>query len=342
MELESPLEPHRGRDTAPLAATPTPRYRMVVSDIDGTLLNSESEVTDAVRAAVAEARRAGVIFTLATGRRYATTEKILRELDLLPDGAPLDLDGLVRDSRAAQALISPPIVLQTGAVVVSADGHQLLFRDPIAHEDAQYVLRTLLSAGLQPILYEDRIPHQRLYTGPEEFDSPGARQYLSNNPHLVVRVPYDELIVEGDQLQIVVVDRREVLEPVMPRLEFAHCRTLLSYSGALDSCFMEVFHKGCTKRRAVERLAQHLGFGIEDTVCIGDNWNDIEMLAGAGCGVAVSNAEPGVSPFARRITVSNDEDAVAVVLRDILAGREPGQANPAYEHGPVAAQIVAD
>jgi hydroxymethylpyrimidine pyrophosphatase-like HAD family hydrolase len=278
---------------------------------------------------------------LATGRRYATTEKILRELDLLSSHVPSSLDGQAI-TRAAQALLSPPIILQTGAVIVSADGRQLLFRDPIAREDAQYVLRTLVSAGLQPIMYEDRILKQRLFTGPEEFDSPGARQYLSNNPHLVVRVPYDRLIADADQLQIAVIDRREVLEPIMPRLDLAHCRTLLSYSGILDSCFMEVFHKGCTKGRAVERLARHLGFGLEDTVCIGDNWNDIEMLAAAGCGIAVANSEPGVAPFARRTTVTNDENAVALVLREILAGKEPGSANPAYDGGPVVAPMAVD
>ncbi|MGH2345608.1 MAG: HAD family hydrolase, partial [Chloroflexota bacterium] len=54
-------------------------------------------------------------------------------------------------------------------------------------------------------------------------------------------------------------------------------------------------------------------------------------LTHAGCGIAVGNADPGVLPVARRVTVTNDEDAVAVVLREILAGQEPGHPNPLYE-----------
>jgi hydroxymethylpyrimidine pyrophosphatase-like HAD family hydrolase len=303
---------------------------MVVSDIDGTLLNSDSLVSAAVVDAVLDARKAGVIFTLATGRRYITTQKVLEELRLLPLHE-YETDFKARgQTPALDALHRPPVIVQTGAVIVSADGHDLLFRDPLPEDDARRALRILVEAGLQPIVYEDRVHEQHLLTGPERFDSAGASQYLSSNPHLVVRVPYEELIFNYDPLQIAVIDRRELLEPIMERLDNVNCRTLLSYSGILDSCFMEVFHIGCNKARAVERLANYLGFGIADTVCIGDNWNDVEMLAQAGCGIAVANAEVGVAPYARRVTVSNDEDAVAVVLREILAGVEPGRANPTY------------
>jgi hydroxymethylpyrimidine pyrophosphatase-like HAD family hydrolase len=305
------------------------RYRMIVSDIDGTLLNSSSELTPSVRSAIADARMAGVIFTLATGRRYVTTEKIVHELGLAETpSAPFDRP---RSEGIEAAILNPPLVLQTGAAIVTSDGKHLLLRDPVPIADAQLAVRMLIDAGLQPILYEDRVQDQRLFTGPIEFDSEAATKYLSNNPHLVVRVPYAELPLDDEVLQIAVIDSRDRLEQRMPPLGLANCRTLLSYSGNLDSCFMEIFHRDCTKGRAVARLATYLGFAIEDTVCIGDNWNDIEMLAAAGCGIAVANAEPGVAPFARRLTVSNDADAVALVIRQILAGEEPGEVNPEYK-----------
>ncbi len=322
-----------GNNGARAAHRRAPRYRMVVSDIDGTLLNSASELTPAVRAAVADARKAGIIFTVATGRRYATTMNIAQDLELISSGGTPGNAGAGSDGHVASALLNPPLIVQTGAAVVTSDGRDLLFRDPLPIDDARLALQLLLEAGLQPILYEDRILDQRLFTGPVEFESPAATKYLNNNPHLVVRVPHRELLLDADPLQIAVIESRERLEARMPALGLANCRTLLSYSGNLDSCFMEIFHKDCTKGRAVARLANYLGFGIEETVCIGDNWNDIEMLAGAGCGIAVANAEPGASPFARRVTVSNDQDAVAVVIRQILAGEEPGEANPAYALG---------
>ena len=299
---------------------------MLVSDIDGTLLSSRSELSPAVQAAVRRARQAGIIVTIATGRRFATAEQLLRDLDLYGPLRPKP----IRSAPVEAALQSPPIVLETGAIVSSADGRDVLYRDPLPLAGGRQALRILVEAGLQPVAYEDRVIEQRLYTGPAEYDSPSAAQFLSRNPELVIRMPYERLVTEVEAMHIVVVDMYARVEPVLSRIELADCRTLISYSPNLDSCFLEVFHGDCSKGRAVEWLASYFGFGLEDVVCIGDNWNDVEMLSMAGCGITVANAEPGVLPYGRRTTVSNDEGAVAVVLRQMIDGEEPGLPNPAY------------
>jgi Cof subfamily protein (haloacid dehalogenase superfamily) len=323
----------------PLPHRDARRYRMVVSDIDGTLLTSDSILPEEVRVAVAQARKAGIIFTVATGRRFTTTEKILRDLSLFGSITP---SGAQSASQHELALQSPPVILQTGAIVVGADGADVLFRDPLSAASARRALRILVDAGLQPIAYEDRIFEQRLMTGPSEFDSRAASEYLSSNPHLVIRMSYDQLINNTSPIQIAVIDQRERLNLILPFLNLVDCRSLLSYSGNLDSCFMEVFHKGCSKGRAVEKVANHFGFTLDETVCIGDNWNDLEMLKMAGCGIVVANAEEGVAPFARRLTVSNDEHAVAVILNQIMLGGEPGFDNPAYVPGDLDHLALAD
>ena|GEM_PF-157839 len=309
---------------------PQPRYRMLVSDIDGTLLTSDAVLPDEVRATILEARRAGIVVTVATGRRYVTTEKVLRDLELHGPWCGADES---TGARARRALRTPPVIVQTGAIVTSSDGHTTLFRDPLPQADAQTALDILVDAGLQPIVYENRVLDQHLLTGPAEFDSPSAALYLNYNPDLVVRLPYEKLIADGDPLQLAVIDRHERLEPVVPRLESVNCRTLLSYSGNVESSFMEVFHKDCSKGHAVARIARYLGFSLDEVVCIGDNWNDTEMLAIAGCGIAVANAAPEIAIHARRRTVSNNEQAVAQVLRQMMAGEEPGYANPAFGPG---------
>ncbi len=299
---------------------------MLVSDIDGTLLTSKPDLSPSVQAAVRRARQAGIIVTIATGRRFATTEGLLRDLDLFGPLGPKP----IRTAPLEAAIESPPVILETGAIVSSADGRDVLYRDPLPLAAGKQALRILVEAGLQPIAYEDRVIGQRLFTGPVEYDSPSAREFLSRNPDLVVRVPYSRLTTAVEPVHIVVVDTFARVEPVLPRLELADCRTLISYSANLDSCFLEVFHGDCSKGRAVEWLAAYFGLSLEHVVCIGDNWNDVEMLAMAGCGIAVANSEPGVVPYARRTTVSNDEDAVAVVLRQMLGDEEPGVPNPAY------------
>ena len=303
-----------------------PLYRMLVSDIDGTLLTSQSELASGVLSAIDRARHAGIIVTIATGRRFATCEKLLHDLGLYGPLGPTP----IRAVPVEVAMQSPPIILETGAIVSSADGRQVLFRDPLSPASGRQAIRILVEAGLQPIAYEERVIEQRLFTGPADNDSPSATEFLSRNPELVIRMPYARLASDIDPVHIVVVDTFARVEAVLARLELADCRTLISYSPNLDSCFLEVFHGDCSKGRAVAWLAGYFGLSLEQVVCIGDNWNDVEMLSMAGCGVAVANAEPGVKAYAKRTTVSNDEDAVAVVLGQLMAGKQPGQSNPAY------------
>ena len=301
---------------------PSHHYRLVVADIDGTLLDSAATLRPAVRDAVVRARAAGIAFTIATGRRYVTARPVLEALGFVPSEAdPCDGD---------PELAHFPVVLQTGAAIVSADGFDVLRLAPLPEDETRQALQVLIDHRLQPILYERRILEQRLLTGPAESDSIGGAQYLRGNPHLVIRSDLASLLTVKDPLQIAVIGDLEPLEAVVPYLQLANCRTIISYSPSLNSHFMEVFHRPCSKGSAVAWVAQRLGIPIEQVLCIGDNWNDVEMLALAGCGLAVANSEPGILPYARRLAPSNDQEAVAAILDQVLRGEEPGAANGAY------------
>jgi hydroxymethylpyrimidine pyrophosphatase-like HAD family hydrolase len=307
------------------------RYRLVVSDIDCTLLDSTSTLRPAVLAAIEEAREAGIVFTVATGRRYSTTLPLLQAMGLVPLESRRDRPMALHGGREVSPAVAQYVVLQTGAMVVSADGGDVLWRHPVPREGALRAIEILVKLGLQPIVYEDRVLEQRLFAGPEEHDSPGARTYLTANPHTVERRPFDTLVGDKAPLQLAVIDGRAPLEAAVPLLKLAHCRTIISYSMNLDSYFMEVFHQDCNKWQGAERVARHFGIDPKETVCVGDNWNDVEMLANAGCGVAVANAAEGIRKYARRIARSNDEDAVAQILLQIMAGEEPGAPNEDYD-----------
>ncbi len=74
-------------------------------------------------------------------------------------------------------------------------------------------------------------------------------------------------------------------------------------------------HKGL----ALQRFAEHLGLGLENCIAFGDGANDVSMVRMAGVGVAMSNACPEVLAAADRVTLSNDEDGVADVIRHLLS-----------------------
>ncbi|HEY6932878.1 MAG TPA: HAD-IIB family hydrolase, partial [Marmoricola sp.] len=83
--------------------------------------------------------------------------------------------------------------------------------------------------------------------------------------------------------------------------------------------FVEVLPRGVSKAWGLARLCEHLGLDPAEVVAFGDAPNDAEMLAWAGCGVAVANAAPESRAAADEVTASNDEDGVAMVLERLLA-----------------------
>lgn len=281
------------------------RYKLVALDIDGTLLNSESALSERMRSAVRAAHDAGLIVTLATGRRYVTTRHFVRELNL----------------REA-------LILQTGALIVDPHTGQPLHENPLPPGAAEEALRIIVSQGLQPIIYQDAVHEQHLYTGPQEHDSRGASAYFAGNPDTVRRLPHEQLLhaegVGGAPLELAVIDDLPPLERAVPLLQLAGCRTIISYSGNLDSYFMEVFGATCSKGEALARLAGWRGLTLADTVAVGDNYNDVEMLAMAGLGVAMGNAVDEVRAHARASTLTNDEDGAALVIEQILSGAPIG------------------
>lgn len=271
------------------------RYKLLVLDVDGTLLTSQAQIAPRTRAALDRAREAGVAITLATGRRLATVRPQLAELD-----------------------ITLPVILQSGAQIVDPTSGEVLYCNPLPRDEVATAVRLTVAAGLQPILYENSALAQHLLTGPAAHDSPAMRRYAMARPDLVRRLSYDELAQLEDSLELAIIDDLQKVKPLAGRLSLAHGRTLISYSAALDSYFLEVFHVTCSKGEALRHLTGHLGLAMSEVVAVGDNYNDREMLEVAGLGVAVANAEPEILAIADRVTGSNDEDGIATLVDALL------------------------
>jgi hypothetical protein len=92
-----------------------------------------------------------------------------------------------------------------------------------------------------------------------------------------------------------------------------------------DLSLLDLLPMGVSKAKALESLAERLGVSREQTMAIGDNWNDLEMLEWAGQGVIMGNAVAELRSIAEqrgwRQAPPNDEDGVAVVLEETIAQR---------------------
>lgn len=93
-----------------------------------------------------------------------------------------------------------------------------------------------------------------------------------------------------------------------------------SYTIIRHPTYAEILPKGCGKAAGMGMMLKALGLGPADSWAFGDSYNDVDMLAAAGVGVAMGNAPDGVKAHADRITASADRGGVAIALRELLGG----------------------
>jgi hydroxymethylpyrimidine pyrophosphatase-like HAD family hydrolase len=84
---------------------------------------------------------------------------------------------------------------------------------------------------------------------------------------------------------------------------------------------VQILAANADKTHALRHLIDHLGLEMAQVVAIGDDINDVEMIRDSGLGIAVANAIPAVKAVAQRVTLSNDEDGVAVAIEELLQER---------------------
>jgi len=272
-----------------------PNYRLLAIDIDGTLVNSRDELTPVTRAALRRASAAGVRIVLATGRRYGRA---------LPLVAPLELDA--------------PLVCNCGALIKRPADHTTLFEATLDRELLARVLEIVDRAGYEPILYAD--------SHAEAFDfyccrrNPPAvelAQFLDINagyervlPNLIAEPP-------AGVFALCAVSTRErmdhldaELQAALPGQLYTHVLRSPRYTGYM----CEIAGIGITKWSGIERLAREWGIADAEICAVGDDVNDIPMIAAAGLGVAMGNALDEVKAVADRVAPCHDDDGLLAVV----------------------------
>ncbi|MBX5449539.1 Cof-type HAD-IIB family hydrolase [Thermogemmatispora sp.] len=271
--------------------------KLLVIDIDGTLLTPGGEITEGTRAAIAEAQAAGVTVTLATARRYGNTASIARELAL----------------RA-------PLILYDGALIVEHPGGRILYSNPLPTQVVQQSIALFLAEGLQPVIQPLTNPlHEEVWIGPAELDSSWQQIYFTVHAAELRRLPRERLLtLDKPVLRLVALEAPERLRLLVPAVAALDCSWLLLERGNYQCGELSLLRAGCSKATAVAALAELLHIPLTEVMAIGDNENDIAMLSLVGFGIAMGQASAAVKQAARAITTSNSEDGVAYAIEHYL------------------------
>lgn len=276
------------------------RVRLLALDIDGTLLRSDKTISPRTRAALSSARAAGVRLVLVTGRRHPSARRVAD-----------DLGGLV------------PLVLHNGALVMEA--LDVLRVVPLPRAAARRAVLAGLDRGLAPVVHGGLRGEGALVVMEEARGSPLVSTYLARNgPDVRVVPDLLPILAAEDPIQVMFGGPREEMDAFLPvlagiLLEEAHIeRTVYPQSGLV---LLDVVGPGVGKARALAFLQERYGIAPGQTLAIGDNWNDREMLQEAGLGFLMGNADPDLHRLGLPVLPTNDEDGVAIAVEEHVLGR---------------------
>ena len=272
--------------------------RMLVIDIDGTLLTPEGEITPRTLAAVQAAQQSGIVVTLATARRYSNTATIADELGLVV-----------------------PLILYDGAMIVEHPRVRVLHVQPLRADVGQQAVELLVRHQLQPVVHPNMGIEEQIWTGPADFDNPWVAAYFSSFPEQVRRMPFETLCAgHPDPIRVVAFAPEEIIHTLLPEVSRLDCTWTITRRGNYGSAELAIMNPNCSKASGVAELAKYLDIPLAQVMAIGDNNNDIAMLRSVGWGVAMGQAPEAVKAAAKAVTASNREDGVALAIEHYALG----------------------
>ena len=266
------------------------KYKLLVTDIDDTLLTTDKRITDKVKDALYLAQEKGVTVAIASGR--------------LPIGVRPFAEELRIPERGGCYLAF------NGGLILDGQGN-ILHSDVLEHRYLEAVYTALRPYDVTVLvhthdkIFTDNNQNSYAYTEPEALHQP---------LHLL-----DDLLtdVDWDLHKILIAGEPELLKEVEPVLKAQFGTKLDIFLSA--PWFLDVMPKGVNKGRGVRYLAARLGITMDEVIACGDSYNDLSMVQAAGLGVAMHNAEDGLKAAADYITERDcDHDGIAEVVEKFI------------------------
>ena len=271
--------------------------RLIALDIDGTLVGEDLVIGPATRDAVRAAAARGVAVSLVTGRMVSSAMRFARELGLT-DPIVGYQGGLVR--------AMPP----EGSTRLG----KLLVHTPLPASVARQIVAWTVAHGLDP-----HLNHLERFI--LRADDPRADDYSAFMGARAELVPDLAGSISHPVTKVLAVGEPPVPTEMAP-LAAAH------FAGIADVTishprFLEFVAPGVSKGRAIRWLARRLGVPLGMTLAIGDQWNDLEMLAEVGHGAAMPTAPAAVRAVARYIARPVGEEGVAALIESLVLAPPP-------------------
>lgn len=265
-------------------------YKMLVLDVDDTLLNSDHVISEKTFTKLMDFQKAGHILVLASGRPKAS---------LIQTALDLKLDHY--DSH---------IISYNGADVTTVQNNLSLFNQPLDPKDQPEIVKFIQANDLIVIGYHgDGI----------KADRPNDYSHIESEL-TGLDYEYDPTYFEQNDLaqpKFMGVGAPAIVQDLHKQLNNRFNEA--TYVTTSKPFYLEFMHKDVSKGQSLLRLCDHLGIDIKDVIAVGDSNNDVTMIETAGLGVAMGNATDELKGLADFVTDSNDEDGIIRVIDEFFS-----------------------
>ncbi|MFT8322469.1 MAG: Cof-type HAD-IIB family hydrolase [Bacillus sp. (in: firmicutes)] len=262
-------------------------YKLIFSDIDGTLLNSQHKISEATKASLELLQQIGIPFVLVSAR--------------MPKGIL---------ALQASSKLKEPIICFSGALLLGGEQEngerEIVYKSTMKEKDISGIYK-LISAQFSSICYTIYSKDEWLVESLEDEWVVQEEKITSINPKLVdfqltsCSSVY-KILCMGEPLSIDSLERE--LKNHYPELSIYKSKPT----------YLEIMAENVKKSVAIAMLANQLGINQQEIMAFGDNYNDMDMLQYAGLGVAMGNAPQAVKEAADIVTNSNDDDGIMHVI----------------------------
>jgi len=268
------------------------KYKLIASDMDGTLVNSKSELTERTKIAIKNAVDAGVFFVTATGRPFSNVQMVNRLFDN-----------------------DMPFIVFNGAAAYMGKSERLLFERFLDFELANEAFEIGQQKGIAQIFW----------TGPRLWANRICDE--TNGYHAVCKGLDMTIVTDLATIRDEVEGISKVLWIDHPDNIKMLSGEMCGHFGERLKCvssmahFLEFVSIDAGKGTALAEIGRLFGINRSEMIAVGDGYNDVCMIKYAGLGVAVENAPEDIKVMCDFVTSSNDNDGVAEVIERFILSK---------------------
>lgn len=255
--------------------------KLIASDMDGTLLNSNKQLSKNIYDILKKLNEKGLIFVAISGRDISSLKKIFKDV-------------------------------KEDIVYASNNGNYITYKGKVIFEN--YIENDMVDKVAKII--RKKAKHNTIYCAKETVYSESIIPCIIGiKLNLKIKYIKDITKVEDNILKISTFGNKNIINSALKALSELDDELMITKSGA--TCF-DICRLGGTKKQGINILQDIFNVGYNETMVFGDHMNDLEMMSSAYYSYAMKNAEEDVKRNARFIAGDNDDDGVINVIKEVI------------------------